>query len=146
MGRSSFMFLCAALSCVRQVPAVPGPIPATRWELPGGSPAVSLCDGGVFADLEEPGESSGAESSGTVSADETRRCLQLMRSEYGEEWTHRVFDFEFSTDDAGVVDRLCALRVPSAPEAATCTARLVEKTRFPAGLSSTRYRFHFFLE
>lgn len=98
-------------------------------------------------DEEEPGESSGGgERSGAVSADETRRCMQLMRTEYGEEWTHRVFVFDFSTDDAGVVERLCALRVPSAPQAATCAARLVEKSRFPPGLSNTRYRFHFFLD
>lgn len=146
MSRSSFMFLLAALSCVRQVPAVPGPTPSVRWVLPGGSPAVSVCDGGVFADQEEPGESGSGEKSGEVSAEETRPCMQLMRGEYGEEWSHRIFLFEFSTDDAGVVEHLCALRVPSAPEAATCAARLVEKTRFPAGLSNTRYRFQFFLD
>lgn len=142
----SFLVLLATMGCVRQRPAGPALTPAVPWQLSDGSAAVSLCDGGVFADEEEPGDSSGGEISGKVSAMETHDCMQVMRREYGEEWTHRVFVFEFSTDDAGVVQHVCALRVPSAPQAATCTARLVEKTGFPAGLSNTRYRFHFFLD
>jgi hypothetical protein len=120
-----------------------------RWELPRGRPAVALCDGGQLFDEEEPQRAGGTEVSRSkelISSARLDPCMKLMRREYGSEWSHRAFIFEFSTNDAGMGERVCAVRVPSAPRAATCAAELIEGTLFEPGLSSKRYEFHFFID
>lgn len=117
-----------------------------RWELPTGSPAVALCDGGALVDEDETSGSGGGGLAGVIPAREADPCMRLLTREYGYDWEERTFLFEFSTDDAGVVNHVCAVQVPSAPQAATCTAELLERTRFDPGITRGHYWFRFFIE
>lgn len=129
-----------ATACIRLLPS------SVWWRIRGGAPAVPLCDGGVFVDDDDETLKGPPGSEDVIPGVEFKSCMQLMQAEYPYDWNEREFAFEFSTNDAGVVQHLCARRVPSAPQAATCAAEVVEKTRFPAGLSNQRYRVRFILQ
>ena len=100
-----------ATACIRLLPS------SVWWRIRGGAPAVPLCDGGVFVDDDDETLKGPPGSEDVIPGVEFKSCMQLMQAEYPYDWNEREFSFEFSTNDAGVVEHLCARRVPSAPAA-----------------------------
>ncbi|MDP3499649.1 MAG: hypothetical protein Q8S33_04930 [Myxococcales bacterium] len=127
MRRLVLVFLLG-LGCIRAMP-----IP---WALRSGLQPVDVCDGGTANAGEAPAHGgSGSAESGTspLSPREAAVCTSVLRKEPAAknvDWEHVDFVYEFTTDDGGVVQSICARSVPFAPETATCLADKLQQIRF----------------
>lgn len=128
------------VACVRAMP-VP-------WALRSGLEPVSVCDGGTTNAGEATHSFSGDGAQSLLSSAEGFVCMGVLRQEpaaKGVDWEHVDFVYVFTTDDAGVVQSICAQSVPNAPEASTCLADKLQLIRFDPNQRG-RYTVHFVFE